>query len=158
GGTLTVAATSGVATFSGLTLNKAATGDTLSVSGGGLTATTTSPITVNAAPATQVVVTTQPPSNVAAGSSFSLVVSAEDPFGNVVPGYTGNVAIALGNNPGGVTLGGTLNKAAVGGVATFTGLSLPKSVAGYTIQVSSGSLTGATTSPFNVAASQLSVT
>ena len=34
--------------------------------------------------------------------------------------YNGSVTIALANNPGGGTLGGTLTVAAVNGVATFS--------------------------------------
>ena len=52
--------------------------------------------------------TTQPPASVTAGSGFGLVVTAEDGFGNVDPTFTGSVTLALANNPGGATLGGTL--------------------------------------------------
>ena len=48
-GTLTATAIKGVATFSGLTLTKAGKGDTLRLTGTGLTPTTTSPFNVNAA-------------------------------------------------------------------------------------------------------------
>jgi hypothetical protein len=46
GGTLTVAASDGVATFSGLTITKAASGYTLYVSGSGPTSTTSTPFNV----------------------------------------------------------------------------------------------------------------
>ena len=46
GGTLSETASKGVATFSGLTLNKVGTGYTLALSSSGLTGATTSPITV----------------------------------------------------------------------------------------------------------------
>ncbi len=46
GGTLSVKASKGVATFSGLTLNKVGTGYTLALSSSGLTGATSSPITV----------------------------------------------------------------------------------------------------------------
>ena len=87
-GTLTMTAHSGVATFSGLTLNKAAGGYTLLVSGSGETGATTSAFSVTAAAATQLVVTSRAAQHgVAAGSAFGLVVSAEDPFGNVDPNF-----------------------------------------------------------------------
>ena len=75
---MTVNASAGVATFSGLTLNKAGAGATLLASRHRLSSATTSAITVTAATATQLVVTTQPPASVTAGSGFGLVVTAED--------------------------------------------------------------------------------
>ena len=89
GGTFAVNASAGVATFSGLTLDKAGGGVTLRASGAGLSPATTGAITVTAAAATQLVVTTQPPASVTAGSGFGLIVAAEDPFGNVDPSFAG---------------------------------------------------------------------
>ena len=49
--------------------------------------------------------TTQPPpANVTFGNTFSVVVKAEDAFGNVVTSYNTPVTLTLGNNPGGATL------------------------------------------------------
>src|SRR5262249_18234616 len=72
GGTLAVTASSGVATFSGLTLTEAASGYTLSVSSVGVTSTTTSAVTVIPAAATQLVVTQQPPSTVRVSAPFTM--------------------------------------------------------------------------------------
>ena len=99
GGTLTVTAVDGIATFSGLTLNKVGSGYTLKVSGGSLTAATTRDIAVTPAAATHLVVTTGPPSSVTAGGGFGLKVSAEDAYGNVATSFTGSVTIALSSNP-----------------------------------------------------------
>src|SRR5207302_6413423 len=99
-GTTSVAAVNGVATFAGLTLNKAAAGYTLQVSSGSLTPSTTNPITVNAAAATHLVVTTQPPATITAGSGFGLVVKAEDDSGNVDTNFSGNVTMSLATHPG----------------------------------------------------------
>ena len=63
-----------------------------------------------------------PAGAVPAGATFGMTVSAEDALGNVVPSFSGNIALALGNNPNGATLGGTVTEAAVAGVATFTGV------------------------------------
>ena len=101
---------------------------------------------------TQLVVTTQPPVSVTAGSAFSLAVSAEDALGNVATGFTGTVTLALANNPGNSTLGGTLTVTASQGVATFTGLTLNKAGSGYTLQATSSGLSNATTNPFSVTA------
>ena len=150
GGTLSVAAQSGVATFSNLTLNKSGSGYTLLVSGSGLGGSTTTAITVTPAAASQLVVSSQPPGSVLAGSGFGLVVTAEDPFDNVDTNFVGSVAVALLNNPGVATLGGTVSVTAQNGVATFSGLTLNEPGIGYTLSVSSSGLTAATTSAFNV--------
>ena len=75
-------------------------------------------------------VTQQPPASVTAGSGFGLTVQAEDGSGNLITSFNGTVTVALANNPGGATLGGTLSVQASGGVATFSGLTLNKAVVG----------------------------
>jgi hypothetical protein len=110
-----------------------------------LSTAATSGIDVNAAPATQLVVTAQPPASVDANQAFGLTVTAEDPFGNVDTNYGGDVSVALANNSGGATLGGALTAPASGGVATFHGLTLDKGASGVTLQVTSGSLRPAVT-------------
>jgi hypothetical protein len=151
-GTLTVTAGGGVAAFSGLTLDRAGTGYTLQATAGGLSAGTTEAFNVTAGTATQLVVTAQPPAGVTAGSGFGLTVQAEDSSGNVDPTFKGSVTVALGNNPGGGALGGTLTMTASGGVAAFSGLTLGKTATGYTLEATSGGLTAATTNPFHVTA------
>ena len=55
--------------------------------------------------------------------------------------------VALANNPTGASLGGTLSVTASQGVATFSGLTINKVGTGYTLQLSSTSLTGASEPP-----------
>jgi streptogramin lyase len=150
GGTLTATATNGVATFSGLTLTKAASGYTLDVSASGLGAGGTSAITVTPSAPTQVVVTTQPPSSVTAGSGFGLTAAIEDMYGNVVTSDSNSVGVALASGPSGATLGGTLSATASDGVATFSGLSLTKAASGYTLQVSSAGLSSSVSNALTV--------
>jgi subtilase family serine protease len=160
-GTTTVTVANGVASFNGLTLNKAGTGYTLQASSGSLPVVTTNAFNVVAAAAAQLAVTTQPQANVTAGSGFGLSVAVEDAFGNLVSSYNGSISVALASNPGGGSLGGTLTATVSNGGADFSGLTLVKAANGYTIQASSSGLTSVSTSPFNVvaaAASQLAVT
>jgi hypothetical protein len=115
------------------------------------TSATSPPLTFTIAPAiAHLAVTTQPPAAVTAGSGFGLAVSAEDADGKVLTGFSGSVTVALASNPGGSALGGTLTVAADHGVATFAGLTLGAAGTGYTLRASSGSLSPATTSPFDV--------
>src|SRR5213078_4290574 len=130
-GTTPVAAVSGVATFS-VSLNKAGTGYTLTTSAGGFTSVTSTAFDITPGTATQFAFTQQPSTTVAGATiSPAVQVTALDPGGNPVPSFTGSIAVALGNNPGGSTLSGTTTTAAVGGVATFVDLSLNKTGTGY---------------------------
>ncbi len=148
-GTLTEPVVNGVAIFSGLTLKDADAGYTIQATASGLTSVTTSPFNVTLG-ATKLLVTTQPPASVGAGTSFGLTVSAEDGQGNVNTSYNGPITLTLGNYPSGATLGGVLILGANDGVATFTGLSLNIPFTDYTILAASGGLTSATTIGFNV--------
>jgi hypothetical protein len=161
-GTVTVAAVSGVATFSNLSINNAGTGYTLTASATGLTGATSTAFNVIAGGAAKLVITVQP-ANVVAGASISpaVQVTIEDAGGNTVTTATNPVTIAIGTNPGGGTLSGTVTVAAVSGVATFSNLSINKAGTGYTLGASATGLTGATSTAFNVtagAASKLAFT
>ena len=150
GGTLTVTASGGVATFSGLTLNKAASGYTLVATTSGLGQGVTSAMTVTPAAATQVVITQQPPATVKLSTAFAMKGAIEDAYGNVVTTSSSTVTVGLANNPTGATLGGTLSVSASQGVATFSSLTINKIGSGYTLRVSSSGLTSAVSNPINV--------
>jgi hypothetical protein len=141
GGTLTVQAAVGAATFTGLTINRIATGYTLQASSSGLTATTALFNVTDT-----LVVTTPPPSTVTAGSPFGLVVTAEDGLGKVDPSFSGSVAVA---NSSGFPLGGTLAANAVNGVATFSGLTEDTAAIQY-LRASGNGATGVLTSGITV--------
>jgi hypothetical protein len=152
-GTATVAAVNGVATFSDLSINKAGTGYTLSASASGLTGATSGTFDVTPGAAAKLAFTVQP-SNVIASAAITpaVQVSILDAFDNLVTSATDNVTVAIGNNPSGGTLSGTATVAATGGVATFADLSINRAGTGYTLAASSGSVTGATSAAFGVAA------
>ena len=161
GGVLGATASAGLASFSGLSLNHAGNGFSLEASSGGLTHGTTTSISVSAAAAAQLVVTTQPPASVIAGDDFGLVVTAEDPFGNIDLTFNGTATLALANNADGTSLGGTLKSTSVAGVATFSGLTLRTASGATVLRATSGTLGAALTDPVAVsaaAASQLAVT
>jgi hypothetical protein len=84
-----------------------------------------------------------------------LDVTAFDAFGNMATGFAGLVTIAIGTNPsvGGLgTLRGTLQVAAVSGVATFGDLSIDQIGDGYTLIVSATGPSGAESHFFNITA------
>ncbi len=137
-GDVSVPVTAGVATFTSLELSHAVSGDTILVSGAGLSSVTTRALTVTPAAASHFVMITQPPSSVTAGVPFGLAVAAEDPFGNLVPGCS--VTAALAANPSAAALQGPVSVTASQGVAAFTSLSILKAGGPYTIAVSSAGL------------------
>ncbi|HEX9504765.1 MAG TPA: hypothetical protein VGA62_02045, partial [Acidimicrobiia bacterium] len=155
-GATSAVAVAGVATFANLSLDKVGTGYTLVASTSGLTSATSSSFNVTTIPATQLVFTTQPVSTTAGGTiTPAVVVTAKDGFGNTVTSFTGSVTIAIGTNPGGGVLSGTLSHNAVAGVATFNNLSLDKAATGYTLSATAIGLTSATNGAFNITAGAL---
>ena len=99
GGTLSVTANNGVATFAGLTLDQLGTGYTLAVSSNGLSGATSNGIDVIPVPAQLLVITQQPPASIIAGDSFGLIIQAEDNADALASTFNGTVTVALANNP-----------------------------------------------------------
>jgi hypothetical protein len=95
-GTVTIAAATGVATFSTLSIDSAGTGYTLTATSAGLTDATSSTFNIVPGAATRLVFT-QPPTTATAGVTIApaVKVTALDAKGNVATGYTANVVVAM---------------------------------------------------------------
>src|SRR5206468_11628863 len=107
-GTATSRAVSGVATFGGLSINKAGNGYTLSASSTGLSGAASGSFNVTVGPAAKLAFTTNP-SNATGGTAFATqsAVTVQDAGGNTVTGSTASVTLAIGTNPSSGTLAGT---------------------------------------------------
>jgi hypothetical protein len=152
GGTTTVSAVAGVATFSNLTLDKPGQGFTLQATATGLTSVTSTTF-VAIGPATKLAFNVQPTASIRnATIAPSVVVAVQDAAGNVVTNASTSVTMAIGTNAGGGNLAGTVTRSASAGLATFNDLSINAAGTGYTLAASAGSLTSATSSAFNIAA------
>src|SRR5207244_1608932 len=116
-GTTTVAAVSGVATFSTLSSNDAGS-FTLGVSDGALNPATSTSFIITPAAASKLVITTQPADTLAGQTFSAIVIQVQDAFDNVVTNDTSNIVVALASGNG--TLNGSKTIPAVNGVATFT--------------------------------------
>jgi hypothetical protein len=151
GGTSTVAAVAGLAAFPGLSLNKTGAGYTLVANGGGLTLATSAGFDITPGAPAALAFTTQP-STVVAGVAIApaVVVEVRDPSGNRVTTASTPITLAFGNNAGGATLGGAGPVSATAGVATFSGVTLNRTGAGYTLTASGGALPLATSTAFTV--------
>jgi hypothetical protein len=147
-GTLTKNAVAGSATFTNLTTTVAGLGYTFVATSPGLTSANSA---YNVFPAAASVVSfATHPTNTHSGSEIDdVVVSVRDQYGNPT---AGTASVAVGNNPRGAVLGGTLTQTlAANGDATFDNLTMSEPEVGATLVASSpGVLTNATSSAFDV--------
>ncbi len=93
------------------------------------------------------------PSNTAAGATITpaVKVAVQDQYGQTITGDNSTqITIAIGTNPSGGTLSGTLTKTVSSGIATFDNLSINLTGAGYTLAATATGLTGATSNSFNI--------
>ena len=97
--------------------------------------------------ATQVSITSGPPSSVTVGDPFGLTVNVTY-VGTGTP-FNAPVTVSLASGPGG-SLGGTTTVSAVNGVATFTNLTLSTAGSGYSLMVSGDGTTLATPNSITV--------
>ncbi len=148
-GTRAVAAVNGVATFSDLTIDKAAAGYTLSAGAAGLFGATSTPFYV-AGTATHLAFSVQPTNTTASQAiTPAIQIAVQDSSGNTVPHFAGNIMLSIGTNPGSGTLSGTRTIAASSGVATFSDLSIDEGGNGYTLLATAAGLSAATSTAFN---------
>jgi Bacterial Ig-like domain/Calx-beta domain len=150
-GTVTVTAVNGVATFSGLSIQQAGSGYTITAATVvGVNPASSTPIQVTAAPATALAVVNVLPASIVGNTEFEVDVVAEDPYGNRDQSFTGPLAIAIASGTQGAVLGGTTTVHAVAGAATFSDLVLNTAGPAYTLKVTGSSLASATTNAFTV--------
>ena len=150
GGTTSVNAASGVATFNAVNLNKTGTGYTLDAGSGGLTGGTSNAFNITPGTAHHLAFGTQPTNTMAGSDIPAFTVQVLDVNDNVVTGSSATVTLSINSNPGSGALGGTTSVHAASGVATFNAVNLNKTGAGYTLDAGSDGLTGATSNEFNI--------
>jgi hypothetical protein len=149
GGTTSVHAQNGVATFSHVVLDTAGAYK-FSASQGVLAAATSAGFTVAAAAAAKLAFITQPTA-VTAGAAISpaVTVAVEDAYGNIETTSSAMVTLAIQRGPVGGVPGGTLAVHAQDGVAAFSNVVLDTAGA-YKLIASRGILAPATSSKFIV--------
>ena len=158
GGTTTVAAVAGVATFSNLTVSATGVGYVLGASAAGLTSGVSNAFDVFGTPTKLGFVTN--PSNTTSGVAMSpaVRVAVQDAAGATVTNATDTVALSINNCAtcpvaGTGTLSGTVSVAAVNGVATFNSIVMSGVANQYKLGATATGLTAALSNPFNVAGS-----
>jgi trimeric autotransporter adhesin len=156
-----LAASAGVATFSGCGINKPGSGYTLKATDGALTSATSVNFSIGSGPAAKLVFTQSPVNSAGAqagtgGIAWSQqpVVTVEDAAGYTVTSDSSSVTLAItsGTGTSGATLTCTPNpESAVAGVATFAGCKINLAGSGYTLKATDGTLTSATSLSFSIA-------
>ena len=145
-GTTSAHAVNGVATFTNLSVTHPSAA-TLTASDGVLTPATSSSFTISPAAATHLVFAQQPASPMPGHSLGTVTVSVEDAYGNLATTNHSVVTLAVVD---GATLGGTTSVAAVGGVATFSGVVITQN-GSHTLSATDGNLVTAVSSSFTIA-------
>jgi N-acetylneuraminic acid mutarotase len=156
GGTTTVAAVAGVATFSNLTVSATGVGYVLGASAAGVTSGLSNAFDVFGTPTKLGFVTH--PANTTSGVLMNpaVQVAVQDAAGATVTNATDNVTLSINNcatcPPAGTgTLSGTVAVAAVNGVATFNSIVMSGVANQYKLGAAATGLTAALSNPFNVA-------
>lgn len=106
-----------------------------------------------AGPATQLVFGVQPSTTtVGAAITPPVRVAAVNAVGDTDVAFTGNITVAItpGTGTPAAALAGTLTRAAVNGIAVFSGLSIDSVGFGYTLTASSSGLTPGTSAAFDI--------
>lgn len=143
-------AVNGVATFSGCAIGKAGT-YTLRATASGLTSATSTTFTISPGPSARLAFSSSP-SNSVSSTAFATqpVVAVLDTFGNTVAS-SALVTLAI-TTPNGASLTCTTNpKAAVAGIATFSGCRIDRAGT-YTLTASADGLTSGASASFTISA------
>ncbi|HJS47622.1 MAG TPA: Ig-like domain-containing protein [Gemmatimonadales bacterium] len=150
GGTTSRNANNGVATYANLTVNRPGNGYRLAASAEGLDGATSDAFDVKVGPVASLEFTTGPSDGTAGQALAPVAVTLRDAGGNVVTGATAPVTIALGTNPTGAPLQGTLSVTPVAGVATFDDLRVDAAATGYRLSAGTAGAEAATSGAFDI--------
>ncbi|HJR36595.1 MAG TPA: Ig-like domain-containing protein, partial [Gemmatimonadales bacterium] len=145
GGTTTINATSGVATFNNLTLDRPGTGYTFLVTSPGLSAATSTPFNVAVGAPAKLAFSTPLPGSAQSGAAFAPqpVLQLTDANGNLVAQSGVAVTAALASGSG--TLSGTTTATTNStGAAAFSDLALSGPAGSYTVSFSAPNLSSIT--------------
>jgi alpha-tubulin suppressor-like RCC1 family protein len=151
-GTKTINAVGGVATFSGLTVERAAEGYTLVASAGGIDPDTSSSFAIVPGPAAVLARDGEPEGAVAGDTLSALEVSVEDAYGNLIGDAELEVSVTIGSGPSGAVLGGTTTRETEAGAVVFDDLVLERAGERYSLRVSAAEVGRTETESFAISA------
>lgn len=147
---------SGVATFSGLSINKVGTGYTLQATSPGLTSAVSNAFNVIADTSTaHLVFSTQPGDSPALGTIVGPpTVSVQDNYGNTVTTVNPEITVAIktGTGDATATLSGTVTRTTASGVAAFNDLSINRADTDYQLTATATGMTAVDSAAFDITA------
>ena len=157
-GDLTVNAVAGVATFTGLELNRPGTGYRFRVTSGELTAAVSNSFAIVSGPPASLVITTQPSTSATTGSPFPRqpIVQLRDKEGNNAAQPGVEVTASLIGSGG--TLGGTTTIATdAGGAARFTNLRISGGAGQFQLRFTANDLPAVTSADITIAPASIAI-
>ncbi len=150
-GSTSVNAVNGIATFSGLTIDKSGEGYRLRATGGGFSSATSQPFNIFSGAAASLIFAQQPVTSTAGGHfEPAVAVHAIDSLGNLAMGYAGRIDLALASNPNDGSLNGSKSQIAANGTAIFEDLWIDKSSDDYTLRATAPGLNEAVSDHFSI--------
>jgi len=150
-GNTNVTAVNGVATFTGIGIDKAGTGYTLTATATGYLTGTSNSFNISAGQPSMARFDTEPSAGAAGLALKPSTVVLLDANGNLINDSQTDVTVALNGQEKCGNLSGTLTRTAVSGTATFDDLVISKPALGYTLSLSvGGGYTGQSSEAFNV--------
>ena len=153
GGTLSVVAVNGVATFNNLTVSAAGSGYTLQADATNRTQAISSAFTVAPVGAASKLAFSVQPSNAASGAAISPAIKVQvlDVNGALVTSSAQQITLSV---EGGTPIAGNVSIAAVNGEATFTNVSVARAGTGYKLVATATgtSITSTVSAAFNITA------
>jgi MBG domain (YGX type)/YDG domain len=157
GANLTVTVKGGIATFSGLSYDKAETMNIVFISAPSLGAVTSSSIAVAPAAATKLAFVQQP-TNTVYGDAIGPAVTIEflDPYDNVTTSDE-VVGLTLSGGSSGAALNGTTSTTNAEGDVEFASLTISKVGTSYVLNASATGLTSVSSSTFDITARPITV-
>ncbi len=149
----TTTGSTGLATFSGLSISGPVGSYTLQFDATGLTGIASGSITLGAGVANHLTITTQPLASVASGVAFSPppVLQLRDAAGNPVPASGVAVTATVASGPG-ATLTNAIAISDAAGAATFSGITLTGTAGTYTLGFAGAGLTSVTSGNIDLSA------
>lgn len=148
-GITTVTAVGGVADFDTVSINMGGEGYKLLAEASGLESVTSRAFDIQNV-GTYLSIEDEPTGGVALEILDPIQIVIRDQNGTHMEFATNVVTVTIGENPEGGTLDGTLTVAAIGGVATFSDLSINTGGEGYTLIFSSAGLSSVESDPFDI--------
>lgn len=150
-GVTTVPALDGIASFNELRIDATGNGFQLLASAPSFAQVFSAPFNVTFAAPSRLVFGVEPwtakPGEV---MNPAITVSVADVHGNTVTNATNPITVAIGQNPAGGALSGTLTANPVAGVAAFSNVRIDKLGSGYTMTATVSGLTAIETAAFSV--------